>query len=123
LNIATKLHDAGVFMDRKDWQVALLATTLGMLGALGGSLVAGYQHERVAARQAQLDRQTLVLNQILVRLLMPSTTPLAQRLAELNVQVVAWIKSFKHSLDFLKTQHEQALSLQATTQTEAQLKR
>lgn len=110
-------------MDRKDWQVALLATTLGVLGALGGSLVAGYQHERVAARQAQLDRQTLVLNQILVRLLMPSTTPLAQRLAELNVQVVAWIKSFKRNLDFLKTQHEQALSLQATTQTEAQLKR
>jgi hypothetical protein len=42
-------------MDRKDWLLALLAATLGVLGALGGSLVAGYQCERAAARQAQLD--------------------------------------------------------------------
>jgi hypothetical protein len=55
LNIATKLHDAGVFMDRKDWLLVLLAATIGVLGALSGSLVAGYQYERAAARQAQLE--------------------------------------------------------------------
>jgi hypothetical protein len=190
LNIATTLHDAGVFMDRKDWLVALLAATFGVLGTLGGSLVAGYQHERAAARQAQIDLakhladdsaaqlktlkeagmrymgatdalvnnlvfnhahdkaleehlalvqsagnevvviaddelagQTLGLNQTIARLLMPSAKPLEQRLAELNVQVVAWIKPFKRSLDVLKTQHEEALSLRASTQTVAQLKR
>jgi len=42
-------------MDRKDWLVALLAMTLGVLGTLGGSLVAGYQHERAAMRQAHID--------------------------------------------------------------------
>ena len=42
-------------MDRKDWLLVLLAATLGVLGTLGGSLVAGYQYERAAARQAQLD--------------------------------------------------------------------
>jgi hypothetical protein len=40
LNIATTLRDAGVFMDRKDWLVALLAASLVVLGALGGSFVA-----------------------------------------------------------------------------------
>jgi hypothetical protein len=190
LNIATKLHGAGVFMDRKDWLVALLAATLGVLGTLGGSLVAGYQYERAAARQAQfelakqlaaeraaefqalkeaglhymnasdalvnhlvfasprdkaltnhlalvqsaanevvliaddeLTRQTMALNQTITRLLMPSSKPLEQRLAELNAQVVEWIKQFKRSLDALKTQHEEALSLRASTQVAAQLKR
>ena len=177
-------------MDRKDWLVALLAATLGVLGTLGGSLVAGYQYERAAARQAQLDlakqqaadraaelialksvglrymnasdalinnlvfaaardkalaehlalvqsagnevvvmadeelaRQTMALNQTIARLLLPSAKPMEQRLAELNVQVVEWIKQFKRSLDALKTQHEEALSLRASTQTVAQLKR
>jgi hypothetical protein len=190
LNIATKLHDAGVFMDRKDWLVALLAATLGVLGTLGGSLVAGYQYERAAARQAQLDlakqqaadraaelialksvglrymnasdalinnlvfaaardkalaehlalvqsagnevvvmadeelaRQTMALNQSMARLLMPNAKPMEQRLAELNVQVVEWIKQFKRSLDALKTQNEEAQSFKASTQTVAQLKR
>ena len=177
-------------MDRKDWLVALLAATLGVLGTLGGSLVAGYQYERAAARQAQLElakqqaaervaelkalkeaglsymnasdalvnnlvfasprdkalvdhlalvqsagnevvvmadedlaRQTIALNQTIARLLMPSTKPMEQRLAELNVQVVEWIKQFKRSLDALKTQHEEAQSFKASTQTVAQLKR
>jgi hypothetical protein len=190
LNIATKLHDAGIFMDRKDWLLVLLAATLGVLGTLGGSLVAGYQYERAAARQAQLElakqqaaeraaelkalkeaglsymnasdalvnnlvfasprekawvdhlalvqsagnevvlmadeelaRQTLALNQTIARLLMPSSKPMEQRLAELNAQVVEWIKQFKRSLDALKTQHEEALSLKASTQVAAQLKR
>jgi hypothetical protein len=190
LNIATKLHDAGIFMDRKDWLLVLLAATLGVLGTLGGSLVTGYQYERAAARQAQLDlakqqaaeraaelkalkeaglhfmnasdalvnnlvfasprdkalvdhlalvqsagnevvvmadedlaRQTIALNQTIARLLMPSTKPMEQRLAELNVQVVEWIKQFKRSLDALKTQHEEAQSFKASTQTVAQLKR
>jgi hypothetical protein len=190
LNIATKLHDAGVFMDRKDWLVLLLAATLGVLGTLGGSLVAGYQHERAAARQVQLDlakhlaaeraaelkalkqaglrymnasdalvnnlvfahardkalpdhlalvqsagndvvlmaddelaRHTMALNQTIARLLMPNAKPMEQRLAELNVQVVEWIKQFKRSLDVLKTQHEEAQSFKASTQTVAQLKR
>jgi Sec-independent protein translocase protein TatA len=48
---------------------------------------------------------------------------LEQRLAELNAQVVEWIKQFKRSLDALKTQHEEALSLKASTQVAAQLKR
>jgi hypothetical protein len=190
LHIATKLHDAGVFMDRKDWLVALLAVTLGVLGTLGGSLVAGYQYERAAARHAQLDlakqqaadraaeltalkavglrymnasdalinnlvfaaardkalaehlalvqsagnevvvladeelaRQTMALNQSIACLLMPNPKPMEQRLAELNVQVVEWIKQFKRSLDALKTQNEEAQSFKASTQTVAQLKR
>lgn len=177
-------------MDRKDWLLVLLAATLGVLGTLGGSLVTGYQYERAAARQAQLDlakqqaaeraaelkalkeaglhfmnasdalvnnlvfasprdkalvdhlalvqsagnevvvmadedlaRQTIALNQTIARLLMPSTKPMEQRLAELNVQVVEWIKQFKRSLDALKTQHEEAQSFKASTQTVAQLKR
>jgi hypothetical protein len=190
LNIATKLHDAGVFMDRKDWLVLLLAATLGVLGTLGGSLVAGYQHERAAARQVQLDlakhlaaeraaelkalkqaglrymnasdalvnnlvfasprdkalvdhlalvqsagnevvvmaddelaRKTMALNQTLSRLLIQSAKPMEQRLAELNLQVVEWIKQFKLRLDALKTQHEEARDYKASTQTVAQLKR
>ena len=177
-------------MDRKDWLVALLAATLGVLGTLGGSLVAGYQYERAAARQAQLDlakqqaadraaelialksvglrymnasdalinnlvfaaardkalaehlalvqsagnevvvmadeelaRQTMALNQTIARLLLPSAKPMEQRLAELNAQVVEWIKQFKRSLDALKTQNEEAQSFKASTQTVAQLKR
>jgi glucosamine 6-phosphate synthetase-like amidotransferase/phosphosugar isomerase protein len=190
LHIATKLHDAGIFMDRKDWLLVLLAATLGVLGTLGGSLVAGYQYERAAARQAQLDlakqqaaeraaelkalkeaglsymnasdalvnnlvfastrdkalaehlvlvqsagnevvvmadeelaRQTMALNQTIARLLFPSAKPMEQRLAELNAQVVEWIKQFKRSLDALKSQHEEAQSFKASTQTVAQLKR
>ncbi len=177
-------------MDRKDWLVALLAATLGVLGTLGGSLVAGYQHERAAIRQAHIDlvkqqaadrvaelkalkqaglrymnasdalvnnlvfasprdkalldhlalvqsagndvvlmaddelaRQTMALSQTIARLLVPSAKPMEQRLAELNVQVVEWIKQFKRSLDALKTQHEEALSLRASTQVVAQLRR
>ena len=68
-------------------------------------------------------RQTMALNQTIARLLMPSDESMAHRLAELNVQVAAWIKEFKRSLDALKTQHEEALSLRASTQTVAQLKR
>jgi len=177
-------------MDRKDWLLVLLAATLGVLGTLGGSLVAGYQYERAAARQAQLDlakqqaaeraaelkalkeaglsymnasdalvnnlvfasprdkalvdhlalvqsagnevvlmadeelaRQTIAQNQTIARLLMPNAKPMEQRLAELNAQVVEWIKQFKRSLDVLKTQHEEAQSFKASTQTVAQLKR
>jgi len=32
-------------MDRKDWLVPLLAAVIGVMGTLGGSLVAGYQHD------------------------------------------------------------------------------
>jgi hypothetical protein len=177
-------------MDRKDWLVPFLAAVIGVMGTLGGSLVAGYQYERAAARQAQLDlakqqaaeraaelkalkeaglsymnasdalvnnlvfasprekalvdhlalvqsagnevvlmaddelaRHTMALNQTIARLLMPSSKPMEQRLAELNAQVVEWIKQFKRSLDALKTQHEEALSLKASTQVAAQLKR
>ena len=177
-------------MDRKDWLVALLAMTLGVLGTLGGSLVAGYQHERAAARQAQFDlakqqaveraaelkafaqaglrymnasdalvnhlvfastrdkaladhlalvqsagnevmlmaddelaRQTMAVNQAMTRLLMPSAKPMAQRLAELNGQVVEWIKQFKRSLNVLKTEHEELLGLHASVQATATLKR
>ena len=42
-------------MDRKDWLVPLLAAVIGVMGTLAGSLVAGYQHERAAARQAQFE--------------------------------------------------------------------
>jgi len=177
-------------MDRKYLLLVLLAATLGVLGTLGGSLVAGYQYERAAARQAQLDlakqqaaeraaelkalkeaglsymnasdalvnnlvfasprdkalvdhlalvqsagnevvlmadeelaRQTIAQNQTIARLLMPNAKPMEQRLAELNAQVVEWIKQFKRSLDSLKTQHEEAQSFKASTQTVAQLKR
>jgi Sec-independent protein translocase protein TatA len=65
----------------------------------------------------------MALNQTIARLLMPSVKPMEQRLAELNAQVVEWIKQFKRSLDDLKAQHEEALSLKASTQVAAQLKR
>ena len=177
-------------MDRKDWLVALLAMTLGVLGTLGGSLLAGYQHERAAARQAQFDlakqqaaeratelkafaqaglrymnasdalvnhlvftsardktladhlalvqsagnevvlmgddelaRQTMTVNQTMARLLMPSSKPMEQRLAELNAQVLVWIKQFKHGLYTLKTQNEEALGSQASIQVTSALKR
>ena len=45
----------------------------------------------------------MALNQTIARLRMPSSKPMAQRLAELNAQVEAWIKQFKRSLDALKT--------------------
>jgi len=160
------------------------------MGTLGGSLVAGYQHERAIARQAQLDiakqqaaalaeelntlkrtglrymtatdalvnqlvfanardkaladqlalvqsasnelvlmaddeltRQTLALNQTLARLLMPKAQPMEQRLAELNLQVVEWIKQFKRSLELLKIQHEEALVARGSVQVSAQLQR
>jgi len=177
-------------MDRKDWLVPLLAAVIGIMGTLGGSLVAGYQHERAIARQAQLDiakqqaaalaeelntlkrtglrymtatdalvnqlvfanardkaladqlalvqsasnelvlmaddeltRQTLALNQTLARLLMPKAQPMEQRLAELNLQVVEWIKQFKRSLELLKIQHEEALVARGSVQVSAQLQR
>jgi hypothetical protein len=71
----------------------------------------------------ELARQTMALNHAISRLLMPSAKSVDQRLAELNELVVEWIKQFKRSLDALKTQHEEALSLKASTQTVAQLKR
>jgi type VI protein secretion system component VasF len=71
----------------------------------------------------ELARHTMALNQTIVRLLMLSSKPMEPRLAELNAQVVAWIKQFKRSLDALKTQHEEAQSFKASTQTVAQLKR
>ena len=177
-------------MERKDWLLPFLAAVIGVMGTLGGSLVAGYQYERAAARQAQIDlanrlaadraaelkalkeaglrymgatdalvnnlvfahsrdkaladhlalvqsaghdvvlmaddelaRQTMALNQTLSRLLMPNAKPMEQRLAELNVQVVEWIKQFKRSLDALKAQNEEAQSFKASTQTVTQLKR
>jgi Sec-independent protein translocase protein TatA len=46
-----------------------------------------------------------------------------KRLAELNVQVIDWIKQFKRSLDALKIQNEEALGLHASAQVAAPLKR
>jgi Sec-independent protein translocase protein TatA len=54
---------------------------------------------------------------------MPNAKPMEQRLAELNVQVVEWIKQFKRSLDALKAQNEDALGLRASVQVAAPLKR
>ena len=177
-------------MHRKDWLGPLFAVSIGVFGALGGSLVTGYQYERAAMRQAQMDlakqqaaeraaelkaikqaglhymnttdalvnnlvfatprdkaladhltlvqsagndvvlmaddelaRQTIALNQTIAYLLMPNAKPMEQRLAELNVQVVEWIRQFKRSLDTLKTQNDEAQSFKASTQTVAQLKR
>jgi hypothetical protein len=177
-------------MDRKYWLVPLLTAFIGVMGTLGGSWVAGYQHERAAARQAHIDlanqltaertaelkafkeaglrymnatdalvnnlvfaptrdkaladhlalvqsaanevmligdeeltQQTITVNQTIARLLMPSAKPMEQRLGELNVQVLAWIKSFKRGLDALKTQNEEALGLHASVQVAKPLKR
>jgi hypothetical protein len=190
LRIATKLLGAEVFMNRNDWLVTLLAAVIGVLATLGGSLVAGYQHERAVARQAEVDfakqlaveratelkalkdtglrymaaadamvnhlvfstsrektmvehlalvqsagnevvlvaddeltRQTMALTQSLTQLPIPSAKPMAQRLAELNVMVVDWIKLFKHSLNVLKAHNEEALGLRASAQVAAPLKR
>ncbi len=46
-----------------------------------------------------------------------------QRLAELNAMVLEWIKLFKRNLNALKTQHEEALGLNASVQVAATLKR
>ncbi|PUE32173.1 hypothetical protein B9Z35_01050 [Limnohabitans sp. Jir61] len=177
-------------MNRKDWLIALLAAVIGILATLCGSLVAGYQHERAVARQAEVDfakqlaveratelkalkdtglrymtaadamvnhlvfntareksvveylamvqsagnevvliaddeltRQTMALTQSLTQLPTPSTKPMAQRLAELNAMVVDWIKLFKHSLNALKAQNEEALGLRASAQVATPLKR
>jgi hypothetical protein len=77
----------------------------------------------VLSGDEELIRQTMALNRTLTRLLAPSTKPMEERLAELNLQVLDWIKQFKRSLDILKTQHEEAQSFKASTQTVAQLKR
>ncbi len=50
-------------MDRKDWLVPLLAALFGVMGALGGSLVAGYQHERAALRQAHANLAKQQMNE------------------------------------------------------------
>ena len=42
-------------MDRKDWLVPFLVAVIGVMGTLGGGWGAGYQHERAATRQAQID--------------------------------------------------------------------
>jgi hypothetical protein len=42
-------------MGRKDWLVPLMAALIGVLGALSGSWVTGYQYERAADRQAKID--------------------------------------------------------------------
>ncbi|BDU59111.1 MAG: hypothetical protein RLZZ24_254 [Pseudomonadota bacterium] len=70
-----------------------------------------------------LARHTMALNQSLARLLMPSSKPMEQRLAELNLQVIDWIKQFKRSLDVLKAQNEEALSRRASVQIAAPLTR
>ena len=80
-------------------------------------------NEVVVLADEELARQTMALNQSIACLLMPNPKPMEQRLAELNVQVVEWIKQFKRSLDALKTQNEEAQSFKASTQTVAQLKR
>ena len=87
------------------------------------ALVQSAGNDVVLMADDELARQTIALNQTIARLLMPSSTPMEQRLAELNAQVVEWIKQFKRSLDALKTQHEDALSLRASTKVVAQLKR
>jgi type VI protein secretion system component VasF len=87
------------------------------------ALVQSAGNEVVVMADEELARQTMALNQTIARLLLPSAKPMEQRLAELNAQVVEWIKQFKRSLDALKTQHEEAQSFKASTQTVAQLKR
>jgi hypothetical protein len=87
------------------------------------ALVQSAGNEVVVMADEELARQTITLNQNIARLLMPSAKPMEQRLADLNVQVVAWIKQFKRSLDALKMQNEEAQSFKASTQTVAQLKR
>lgn len=176
-------------MDRRDWLVAWLAGTIGVMGTLGGSWIAGYQHERTIARQVQIDivklqaieritelkafkeaglrymksidnfvnklafdtshdknlveqlglvqssandlvltaddeltRQTMAVTQTMNRLLIPSEKPMEQRLAELNLQVVDWIKQYKRSLEAMKTQNEEMLNLPASVQATASLK-
>lgn len=75
------------------------------------------------ATDDELARHTMVLNQALSRLLMPSSKPMEQRLAELNLQVIDWIKQFKRSLDALKARNEEALSLRGSVQVAAPLTR
>ena len=87
------------------------------------ALVQSAGNEVVVLADEELARQTMALNQSIACLLMPNPKPMEQRLAELNVQVVEWIKQFKRSLDALKTQNEEAQSFKASTQTVAQLKR
>lgn len=42
-------------MDTKDWVVPLITGVVGVVGALGGSMIAGHYQERAAFQQAQLE--------------------------------------------------------------------
>ena len=90
--------------------------------SISKSEVAGHTTEALMAND-ELAQQTMRLNQTLASLLVSNAQPMEQRLGEINVQVVGWIKQFKRSLDALKAQQDESLSLKASTQTVAQLKR
>jgi hypothetical protein len=80
-------------------------------------------HQLVLMADEELTHQTLALNQALLRLSVPTAQPMTQRLAELNAMVLEWIKLFKRNLNALKTQHEEAMGLNASVQVAATLKR
>jgi len=87
------------------------------------ALVQSASNELVLMADDELTRQTLALNQTLARLLMPKAQPMEERLAELNLQVVDWIKQFKRSLEVLRVQHGEALVARGSVQVSAQLQR
>jgi hypothetical protein len=80
-------------------------------------------NELVLMADEPMARQTLALNQYMASLLTPSSKPMDQRLAELNVLLVDWIKQLRRGIDSLKPQNEDSLSFKASTQVVAQLKR
>lgn len=80
-------------------------------------------HHLVLMADDELTHQTLALNQALSRLSVPTAQPMTQRLTELNAMVLEWIKLFKRNLNALKTQHEEALGLNASVQVASTLKR
>lgn len=76
-----------------------------------------------AGNQVVLLADDVLAGQTLRRLVVPSAQPTAQRVSELNLQVMDWIKQFKHDLALLKAQREDALPMKASTQAVVQLKR
>lgn len=87
------------------------------------ALVQSATSELVLMADDELTRQTLELNQAIAQLLVPNAKPMAQRLGEFNELVVDWIHQFKRSLNVLKIRNEEALSLNASVQVVAPLKR
>jgi hypothetical protein len=120
------LKDAGMrYLGANDAFVNALLLTTGREKALAEQYVRVQTsgNEVIIVADEELARQTRLIDRYLAELQTPNGKPMEQRLDELNTLLVDWIKQFKRSLERLKARSEDVLTLQATTQTAAQLRR